>query len=461
VYFIGNLRPREDSLDHIEEPEFLSKLAPMAMGSEFLMEFIAPETEIAIDVRWAFYYRFFPTLEQQREVQATQSTSSDDSDTMETGDTESAPQLADSEASTVTSSVADSGDEPSEGEDVAAAAEEEQEQRQLETEIPEIAETAQDRRRKRAPRDSLFIRYRRIDCHAASSVTLRRDSTGSCVVDATVLQAAITVETERAKQVALSDPDAVRAQVARALSLDQDARAFVTIGDRDPVMARLLAAAPGLRPPLFYSPYEAAAWCVLSARRPAAQMSEVRRRLSEEHGRVFEVAGEPVAALPTPEQLLGVTTFPGIPEVKMRRLHLVAEAALRGGLDCRRLRGMDPDAAMLDLQRLEGIGPFYSALIVIRATGHTDVLPENEPRALALAGELYGLGHAATRAEMRELSEQWRPFRTWAVVLLRAAGERLRQRVDGLIPKVVATASSAEARSEISSAEAVSPRRSR
>lgn len=221
------------------------------------------------------------------------------------------------------------------------------------------------------------------------------------------------------------DPETIRAHVARVLSLDHDARGFVAIGERDRVMARLLAAAPGFRPPLFYSPYEAAAWSVLSARRPASQMAEVRRRLSEEHGRVFDLEGERLAALPTPAQLLEVESFPGIPDVKMRRLHGIAGAALRGDLDCSRIRAMDPDEAMRDVQRLDGIGPFYSALVVIRATGHPDVLPENEPQALALAGELYDLGHPATPAEMRELAENWRPFRTWAVVLLRAAGSRV------------------------------------
>ena len=45
--------------------------------------------------------------------------------------------------------------------------------------------------------------------------------------------------------------DAIAAQVARVLSLDVDARSFVGLGEQDPVFARLLAAAPGLRPPLF------------------------------------------------------------------------------------------------------------------------------------------------------------------------------------------------------------------
>ncbi|MGH2449067.1 MAG: DNA-3-methyladenine glycosylase family protein, partial [Chloroflexota bacterium] len=219
--------------------------------------------------------------------------------------------------------------------------------------------------------------------------------------------------------------DAARAQVARVLSLDVDARPFVKIGERDPVMARLLEAAPGLRPPLFYSPYEAAIWSVLSARRPARQMAVVRDKLGERHGTLFTIAGESVPALPTAEQMLRVESFPGIPEVKLRRMRGIAEAALRGDLDVDRLRAMEPEDAMLALQSLEGIGPFYSGLIVLRATGLTDVLSENEPRALALAGRLYRLGHDASAAEMREIAERWRPFRTWATVLLRAAGPRI------------------------------------
>jgi DNA-3-methyladenine glycosylase II len=222
-----------------------------------------------------------------------------------------------------------------------------------------------------------------------------------------------------------ADIGSVKAQTARVLSLDHDWREFAATGKRDPVIARLLAVAPGLRPVLFYSPYEAAIWSVLSARRPAIQMARVRERLSQEYGTTFEVAGERVAALPTPEQMLAVETFLGIPEVKLRRMHGVAEAAVRGDLDVERIRAMEPDEAMHELQKLDGIGPFYSALIVIRATGHTDVLPENEPMALALAGRLYGLGHDATPEEMRRIAEQWRPFRTWSTVLLRAAGPRL------------------------------------
>jgi DNA-3-methyladenine glycosylase II len=222
-----------------------------------------------------------------------------------------------------------------------------------------------------------------------------------------------------------ADIDGVRRQVARVLSLDHDGNGFSLVGERDPVIGKLQRAAPGLRPPLFYSPYEAAAWSVLSSRRPARQMKQVRRRLSEAHGAVFELAGQSVAALPTPDQLLRVPSFPGIPDDRMRRLHDVARAALEGRLDAGWLTGLGPERAMAEMQSINGIGPFYSSLIVIRATGFTDVLPVREPKVLELAAPLYQLPQPLTDEQLRQLAEPWQPFRTWAAVLIRAAARRI------------------------------------
>jgi DNA-3-methyladenine glycosylase II len=221
------------------------------------------------------------------------------------------------------------------------------------------------------------------------------------------------------------DEAAVRRQVARVLSLDYDGNEFTKVGERDPVIARLQAVAPGLRPPLFYSPYEAAAWAIVSARRPARQMADVRRRLSEVHGATFRLAGQDLAALPTPEQLLGVADFPGLNAEKIDRLHDVARAALDGRLDVERIKASEPEAAMADVQTIKGIGPFYSALIVIRASGLADVLPVNEPKLLALAATLYGRPATPSETEFRAMANPWQPFRTWAAVLIRAAGPRV------------------------------------
>lgn len=222
-----------------------------------------------------------------------------------------------------------------------------------------------------------------------------------------------------------ADPAAVRRQVARMLSLDHDARDFLQVGQRDPGIGRLQSAVPGLRPVLFYSPYEAAVWSVLSARRRPAQATALRDRLGALHGATIRVAGRELPALPTPTQLLAVQELPGLSEQRLTWLRAIARAAVDGRLDPATLVAMEPERAMARLRELDGIGPFYAALILIRAAGVTDVFPVGEPRALALAGELYGLDRPATADEFAERAELWRPWRTWATVLIRAVTPRL------------------------------------
>lgn len=225
-----------------------------------------------------------------------------------------------------------------------------------------------------------------------------------------------------------ADPDVdvavVRRQVARMLSLDHDASGFAAIGARDPVIGRLQEVAPGLLPPLFHSPYEAALWAVLSARRPAQQMADVRRRLAQAHGRVFDLAGQRIAAVPTPQQLQRVSAFPGLNGEKIDRLHGIARAAERGTLDADRLQRLGPTATDAEMQHLKGIGPFYASLITIRATGFADVPPADEPIVRELVGQLYHLPDRCTREQFLEIAERWRPYRTWAAVLIRAAAGR-------------------------------------
>jgi DNA-3-methyladenine glycosylase II len=217
-----------------------------------------------------------------------------------------------------------------------------------------------------------------------------------------------------------AEPERIVGQAARILSVDVDASGYDALGGRDPLVRRLQEARPGLRPPLFHSAYEALCWSVLSARRPAAQMAQVRDRLGRAHGRVFELAGTEAVAFPTPDQLLRVQEFEGVPELKLSRLHAVAEAARDGELDTDALRRLDPSVAAARLQRLPGIGPFYAELVTVRTLGHTDVLPSAEVGAAEIAGSL--LGRPLDVAGLAEVAAAWTPWRTWVCVALRAAG---------------------------------------
>jgi len=221
-----------------------------------------------------------------------------------------------------------------------------------------------------------------------------------------------------------AEPELVLSQVRRVLSLDQSGLAWAAVGERDPVVGRLQAELPGLRPVLFHSPYEAAAWSVLSQRRHRTQATAVRKRLSQAHGRTFSLPGGDVEAFPTPADLLAVDSFPSLEPQRIDRLHVIAKAALDGVLEPRRLLDMAPEAAMAALQGLPGIGPMYATLILLRSTGATDILTLGEPRLAAYAGHFYGRARPVTPDELAAIAEGWRPFRTWTAVLLRVAGDR-------------------------------------
>jgi DNA-3-methyladenine glycosylase II len=220
------------------------------------------------------------------------------------------------------------------------------------------------------------------------------------------------------------DLDSIGAQIARVLSLDVSATEWLEAGERDPVIGELQRAHPGLRPVLFNSPYEAAAWAIISHRRRGAQGRAASERLSEALGASFEVEGETLHAFPPPAALCQLEELAGLDPARVGRLHAVAAAALDGRLDAERLRAMDPDAAMAELQELPGIGPFYAGLIVVRATGATDALLADEPIVRSHAARFYGREEPLSAAELRELAENWRPFRTWATVLIRYAGDQ-------------------------------------
>lgn len=217
-----------------------------------------------------------------------------------------------------------------------------------------------------------------------------------------------------------AEAEALRKQVARVVSIDHDGEAFHQLCLSDPVLARIHMKAPGFRPALFYSPYEAALWSIISARRARSQGITLRARMSELYGAGFELSGTRTLCVPTPSGLLEIESVPGLPADRIPRLHAVAQAAQRGVLDADRLRAMAPEDAKAELQQLPGIGPFYSSLIVIRACGHADAPTLGEPRSRAAIEQAYGIDHELGDEELLALAERWRPFRTWISVMMRA-----------------------------------------
>jgi DNA-3-methyladenine glycosylase II len=226
----------------------------------------------------------------------------------------------------------------------------------------------------------------------------------------------ITVELQTTET---ADPELALKQIARIISIDYDGNAFLGVGERDRVIAELQTRFPGHRPVLFHSPYEAAAWSIISARKPSATAARTRTAISERLGHSFTLAGQTLHAFPQPDALSDLSDFPGLDQTKARRLHKIADAG--GELQADALKSRGPEDAFIYAQTLEGIGPFYASLIVLRATGFADApLRIPEPRTLNYAAELYD-DQRLSLERLTELAENWRPFRTWSTVLIRIA----------------------------------------
>lgn len=215
------------------------------------------------------------------------------------------------------------------------------------------------------------------------------------------------------------DPEHARKHVERMLSLDVDATGLPDVLREDGVASALVEQSRGLRPVCFASPYEAACWAVLSQRIRMSQAARIRRRLCDELGHVVEIDGASLSTFPPPECLLAAMSIPGLPQIKVQRLHAIAAAALDGRLDAAMLRAAGPEQALADLQLLPGIGPFGAELVLIRGAGEPDHFARSERRLHAAMAAAYGV-EAGDVDALAEIASRWSPFRSWIGFLFRA-----------------------------------------
>ena len=247
-------------------------------------------------------------------------------------------------------------------------------------------------------------------------LALRLDETFEAVV-ATLRQHGrkLCVEIEGTKDVAR-----LTAQLTRMLGLDADGSAWAAIGEKDPVLGAVKQYFPGFFTAGFPSPYEAGIGGVLSQRSSIKQAAATRRKLSEAHGN--QVGG--LSLIPSPDQLLEVKSFSGIPTAKLEVLHGLARAALEGSIDANRLRALPVEQALAELQHLRGVGPWTASHMLMRGASLQDALPSSEPRVLSA----FKLAYQRPEEDLERRAAAWRPFRMWACILLVRSLGRLRER---------------------------------
>ncbi|MGH2547778.1 MAG: DNA-3-methyladenine glycosylase family protein [Thermomicrobiales bacterium] len=212
-------------------------------------------------------------------------------------------------------------------------------------------------------------------------------------------------------------PERIARDVARIFSLDVDARDFESLAERNPELTPLLDHYAGSRPVLFPSPYEAAAWAIISQRVRMTQAAKVKANLERELGELVQFPDNKLYAFPAPSVLRKLGPFPGLMATKVERLHGLAEAA-NEVLNPAQLRAMSPADADSAVQAIPGIGGFSAELILLRGVGFPDQLPITGQHMSEGISRLYRLSSVPDEATIREIAEDWRPFRGWVAFLM-------------------------------------------
>ena len=227
-------------------------------------------------------------------------------------------------------------------------------------------------------------------------------------------------------------PDPVLARLTQLLALDRDDGPAERVLAADPMLARLLAARPGLRLPGSIDPTQDLIRTIIGQQVSVAGARTVT-------GRVLADLGEPLPEAvtretgltrlwPTPAALVAGQGDLPMPSARARAVRAAADAVARG-----ELRWPDPsigdpsigDPAVADpdtaaalratLLALPGIGPWTADYTLVRALRHPDLFL---PGDLAVRRQVAALGGPADPAGVAALAERWRPFRSTALVQL-------------------------------------------
>jgi len=200
---------------------------------------------------------------------------------------------------------------------------------------------------------------------------------------------------------------------------DPAAREFLR--NADPVLAQVIDAHPDFR--------------------PRSWLDELPR-LDAFRTLIFQVVGQQLSVratrtivsrieqhfggrLPSPAELLaadpGVLREAGLSSRKSATLRDLAARFADGRLSDEALARMTDDEVETALTEVSGIGPWTAHGFLIVALDRPDVLLSGDLALRHAVQRLYGLDHLPLEAEMAELAEHWRPYRSLAVSYLFAS----------------------------------------
>jgi DNA-3-methyladenine glycosylase II len=128
---------------------------------------------------------------------------------------------------------------------------------------------------------------------------------------------------------------------------------------------------------------------------------------------------------PTPQQIVDtpVTTLRGIgfSNAKASYIHNVARFAMEQGMEDRKLNKMSDEEVIDHLVPIKGVGRWTVEMLLIFTLGREDVFAVDDLGIQNAMVNLYGIDKTdkkKMKAEMLEIAERWKPFRSYACLYL-------------------------------------------
>ncbi|MDR7087313.1 AraC family transcriptional regulator of adaptative response / DNA-3-methyladenine glycosylase II [Aeromicrobium panaciterrae] len=198
----------------------------------------------------------------------------------------------------------------------------------------------------------------------------------------------------------------------RLLDLDSDPLAIDEVLSADPLLAPMVAAAPGLRLPSQVDGFEVAVRAIVGQQVSVVGARTILGRFAETYGTAvtFDLAAAHglTHAFATPEALAEADdTSLSMPRSRARALIGVAQAVADGKIELD--PGSDREVVRERLINLPGIGPWTADYISMRALANPDVMLETD---LIIKRILERHGVDADR------TERWKPWRSYAAMHL-------------------------------------------
>ena len=190
------------------------------------------------------------------------------------------------------------------------------------------------------------------------------------------------------------------------LSLDDDLTPFYKIARDDPAMVPILERRYGLHQIKFPTPFENAAWAILTQRTPIAVARVVKDRLTQRYGGSVQVEGETLWAFPDARMLAAAdpAELAGLIRNERKTAYLTAASQAFADVDEQWLRTGDYDEVETWLRAIPGVGAWSAGFILIRGLGRVERVTPNEP-LLEAAARAYG--EPITPARFDELAARY------------------------------------------------------